>query len=160
MTGGQVDRAVWPDTGDQDPPRRHRYAAATWLLGRHPQLARLAARIPGLIGADAGGPYHDLDVLTDAVNGHHANNQEWADYQYRCPPPSDDGTYDRWVDAGPQPSVAVKAFGVLSSGEKARLRLLAMFAGDRVPVTVCDLRSLDDGGLALLADWCQAVQAQ
>ena len=153
-------RVVWPDTGDQDPPRGHRYAAVCWLLGRHQQLSDVAARIPGAIGVDTDGPYQDLGVLAEAINGVHIHAKAWADYEYRCPPPSDESAYDRWVDAGPTATPAVKAFGVLSSGEKARLRMLALFGTNRVSVTVCDFSCLDDDGRGLLADWCQAVQTQ
>ena len=160
MTGGQVGRVVWPDTQDQEPPCCHRYRSAVWLLGRHEQLAGLAARIPGVISADADGPDIDLDALADAITGSDADGQAWADYERRSPAPDDDAGYHRWVAAGPQPGPGVAAFVVMSSGEQARLRLLAMFATDRVPVTVSDLACLDDDGTRLLTDWCRAVQAQ
>jgi hypothetical protein len=43
---------AWPDRRDDDPPRDHPYRAATWLLGRHPRLAHLAARIRSVIFVD------------------------------------------------------------------------------------------------------------
>ena len=155
MSGPQV----WPDTHDQAPPRGNRYLSATWLLGRHQHLADLAARVPGVVCLDPDGLYLDLDALAEAINGHHANGRAWADYEHRHPAPHDDRDYDRWVAAGPQPEPAVKAFGVMSSGEKARLRLLAVFSADRIPLSVADLDPLDHAGVRLLADWHQAVQA-
>ncbi len=148
---------TWPDTRHEAPPADDRWRSVAWLLGRHPQLVRLADR---LTTVDADGPDLDLNVLAEAINGAHAYGLAWADYERHCPPPYDDDAYDRWADAGPQPTPAVRAFAVMSSGEKARLRMVALFAYDRITVCIGDFAPLDDDGKRLLADWCQAVQAR
>jgi len=62
MTADQA----WPDTRHVAPPADDRWRSVAWLLGRHPHLARLADRIPGLTSVDADGPDLDLNVLADA----------------------------------------------------------------------------------------------
>ena len=37
----------WTDVLPENPPTVDRYQSAMWLVGRHPRLARLAARITG-----------------------------------------------------------------------------------------------------------------
>ena len=49
MTRTNASEARWPDTSRVAPPAGGCYQAAVWLLGRHPDLARLAARIHGVI---------------------------------------------------------------------------------------------------------------
>jgi hypothetical protein len=160
VTGGQPARVVWPATGDAEPPRGHCYGAAVWLLGRHQMLAELAARIPGVITVDDDGPDVDLDALADAVCGYDTHTTACDDYQRRHRPPAGDHAYTRWQAAGPQPTGAVYAVAVMSGSEQARLRLLATFAGVRVPLRAGDFASFDGEGSRLLADWCRAVQAQ
>jgi hypothetical protein len=41
----------------------------------------------------------------------------------------------------------------------ARLRLLAVFSSQRVPIGLWDTVGLDDGGRHLLTDWCRALLA-
>jgi hypothetical protein len=43
---------AWPNARDEPPPTDHLYRSATWLLGRHPRLAQLAARIPGVVAIE------------------------------------------------------------------------------------------------------------
>ena len=45
---------AWPSTRDVSPPTDHLYRSATWLLGRHPRLALLAARIRGVVAIEDG----------------------------------------------------------------------------------------------------------
>jgi hypothetical protein len=160
VTGGQTDRVGWPDTSGQEPPCGHCYRAAVWLLGRHEQLADLAARIPGVVSVDDDGPGIDLDALADAVCGYDTHTAACDEYQRRHRPPAGDHAYTRWQAAGPQATVAVHAVAVMSGSEQARLRLLATFAHIRVPLRVADFGSFDAEGSRLLADWCRAVQAQ
>jgi hypothetical protein len=160
VTGGQTGLVVWPATGGAEPPRGHRYGAAVWLLGRHEQLADLAARIPGVITVDDDGPDVDLDALADAVCGYDTHTAACDQYQRRHDPPAGDHAYARWQAAGPQATPAVQAVAAMSGSEQARLRLLATFAAVRVGLQVGDFGSFDGEGSRLLADWCQAVQAQ
>jgi hypothetical protein len=160
VTGGQAGRIVWPATHGQEPPRGHCYGAAIWLLGRHQMLAELAARIPGVIDADDGGPGIDLDALAEAVSGYDTHTAACDEYQRRHRPPAGDHAYTRWQAAGPQATPAVQAVAVMSCSEQTRLRLLATFAAVRVPLRAGDFASFDGEGSRLLADWCQAVQAQ
>jgi hypothetical protein len=150
---------TWPDTRRDDPPTDHLYRSATWLLGRHPQLATLAERVPGVVNLDDDGPDIDLDALSDALVEHDAGTAAWTQYERRRPAPRDDSAYDAWVQAGPGTSPAATAVGQMSGSERTRLRLLAAFSSTRVPLRVADFGSLDDAGRRLLADWCQAAQA-
>ena len=159
--------ASWPDTRDVDPPTDHLYASAVWLLGRHPQLAELAARVPGVVepdpdpepDADGSGLLLDLETLAQAVHDHDDHAADWESYTRHHLEPQDDDAYERWRAAGPTASDTARAIGQMSGTEQARLRLLAVFAGVRVPFRVLDLHGLDDEGQRLLADWCAAVMA-
>jgi hypothetical protein len=151
---------TWPPTHDAKPPAGHLYGAAVWLLGRHPQLAGLAERVPGVVTVDDEGPDIDLDALAEAFLARDRLVDQWEAYEHRTPAPRDDADYERWQAAGPKTTPAARAVGVMSGGEVARLRLLAAFSTCQVPLSVADLRPLDDAGQALLADWCQVVQVQ
>jgi hypothetical protein len=59
---------TWPDTIHDDPPRDHPSRSATWLLGRHPRLAQLAAWTTGVIYIDDPGrraQHRSVDHLGD-----------------------------------------------------------------------------------------------
>jgi hypothetical protein len=154
----------WPDTSHDQPPRDHPYRTATWLLGRHPRLARLAARIPGVIGVD---PDHerlsiDVDHLGDVFAALPAYGQAWDDYEHHHQPPDYDDAYHSWQEAGPKAEDFTRGLSnllVMSSGELACLRLLAILGTTRVPFRLADLSSLDHEGQRLLADWCAAIRA-
>jgi hypothetical protein len=77
-----VTTAGWPDTTSEPPPSDHLYRSATWLLGRHPQLADLVARVPGVIGRDefGRGLAIDLVALGEAVNDYDDHDEAWAEY--------------------------------------------------------------------------------
>ena len=157
-----LEALCWPDTADQPAPANHPYRSALWLLVRHSQLAVLAARVPGVTGPDDEGaawPWLDLDALAEAICAHDAHCAAWADYERRRPAPRDEDAYDRWEAAGPSTTPAASAVGVMSGSERTRLRLLAMFSTVRVPLRASDVTSFDVAGQALLADWCEAVQA-
>ena len=155
-------RAVtWPDTRHEQPPGDHLYRSATWLLGRHPHVAQLAERVPGIVTVDSDGPDIDLDALAEAFREREELNRAWEQYRRSHPEPEDEAAADRWEAAGPPlGSPATRALGVLSRTEVARLRLLAVFSSyTRTPFSVSDLYGFDEQGQAYIADWCRAVQA-
>jgi hypothetical protein len=157
-----LEALCWPDTIGQAAPVNHPYRSALWLLGRHPQLTLLVARVPGVTGPDLEGdawPWLDLDALADAICAYDAHSAAWADYERRRPAPRDEDAYDRWQAAGPSTTPAASAVGVMSGSERTRLRLLATFSAVRVPLRASDVTSFDAAGQTLLADWCEAVQA-
>lgn len=152
MTG-----VTWPDTAQQDPPADHLYLSATWLLGRHPQLARLAERVPGVIDIGEDGAAVDLGVLAEAIAQQGQAHADWLEYRSKHQAPEDDRAYAVWEADGPQTAAGAEAVGRMSGSEQTRLRLLATFAGTRVALNVSDLQSLDAAAHELLADWCRAV---
>jgi hypothetical protein len=122
----------------------------------------LVARVPAVTGPDDEGdawPWLDLDALAEAICAYDAHSAAWADYERRWPAPRDDDAYDRWQAAGPSTTPAASAVAVMSGSERTRLRLLATFSTLRVPLRASDLTWFDQAGQALLADWCEAVQA-
>jgi hypothetical protein len=149
----------WPDTRVEPPPVDHFYRSATWLLGRHPQLAHLVDRVPGVVDLEDQEPSVDLDALAEAVAEHDAVDVAWVEYERQHRTPEGDAAYEAWLVAGPVTSPAVAAVGVMSGSERTRLRLLACFAERRVLFKLSDCRSLDAAGQDLLADWCRAVCA-
>jgi hypothetical protein len=159
-------RAVlWPDTtGHDQPPTNHLYASAAWLLGRHPALAALAQRIPGVVTLDDDGPSIDLDLLARTINDAGQHALAWQHYAERHPAPDTDeyegqGSYEAWCDAGPQPARRTASFLPMSRSERARLVLLAAFSDyEQVPFSVSQLYGLDDTRRRLLDDWCRAVR--
>ena len=102
--------------------------------------------------------------MVSAVGSYHA---AWAAYERRHRPPSPDegdydAAYDAWQAAGPKADdivIGLHDFLVMSSGEVARIRLLATLATERAPFSISDLRSLDASGQRLLADWTDALRA-
>jgi hypothetical protein len=68
---------VWPNTRDVPPPTDHLYRSATWLLGRHPRLALLAARIRGVVAIEDRELCVDLDHLADALSATTPNTAAW-----------------------------------------------------------------------------------
>jgi hypothetical protein len=152
--------AVWPDTSVQDPPVGNQDAAAAWLLGRHPQLSVLAGRVPGVVSVGVDGlPEIDLDALADALGAVETDRAAWAEYEVTHPAPGDDDEYDAWAAAGPKPHPGARSIGVMSRTEGSRLRLLAVFSSQRVPLGIWDTQGLDDARRQLLSDWCRALLA-
>src|SRR6266516_2626797 len=139
------------------------YRSASWLLGRHPRLAQLATRIAGVIYLDGDSEFTvDVDHLGDVFAAGIKYGQAWEDYEYRNRPPEDEDAYYRWQQAGPKADDFAKGLAgllVMSSGEVAVLRLLATLGQTHVPFKLSDLRSLDEEGQRLLADWSAAIQA-
>jgi hypothetical protein len=155
---------TWPDTTHDEPPADHLYRSATWLLGRHPKLAQLAERVPGVVSNDfpLDGPEIDLERLVLALVELDADRAAWAEYERRRPAPYDDAKYDAWEAAGPPRGEQSQRLGEMSRTEVSRLRLLATFASSsprRVPFLVADLTGFDDEGQQLIADWCRALLA-
>lgn len=157
-------RSAWPDTTRLPAPRENLYQSATWLLGRHPRLARLVDRVRGVVQPDEddGGLFLDLDHLAEVIAAVPTHTAAWADYEHRNRPPANETAYERWCNAGPCPDAIVPGladFLVMSSGETVSLRLLATLAALPVPFRVGDLCSLDAEGHRLLTDWTAVVQA-
>ena len=154
----------WPATYDVEPPADHHYRSATWLLGRHPRLASLAARVAGVVYVDEheGELSIDLGHLGDVFAAMPRYTEAWEAYEHRNRPPEDENAYYRWQEAGPKADDLAKGLGdvlVMSSGEIAQLRLLAIFGTTWVPFRVGDVAPLDNEGQRLLADWLAAVSA-
>jgi hypothetical protein len=156
---------MWPDTTHEDPPPDHLYRSATWLLGRHPKLAELAERVPGIVSNDypSDGPEIDLERLALALVQLDEDRAAFDEYERRHPAPYDDRRYDAWLAAAPPRSGPMaEAIGVMSRTEVSRLRLLATFASSsprRVPFLVADLAGFDEEGQQLIRDWCRALLA-
>jgi len=159
---GGVELEQWPDTRGLEPPTDHLYRSATWLLGRHPRLAHLAARITGVVFDEDGELDIDLDHLAHVIDAVPSYVAAWRDYERSHPAPSDEDAWSAWDQDGPQAdefALGLPDFLVMSSGEAATLRLLATFASARVPFRVSDLSSMDADGQRMLADWAAAIQA-
>jgi hypothetical protein len=155
---------AWPSTRDVPPPTDHLYRSATWLLGRHPRLALLAARIRGVVAIEDRELYVDLDHLANVLSATTPYTAAWEDYEYRHRPPEGDDDYESWQEAGPKAdsfAEGLSDFLVMSRGEIAAVRLLATLATtSSVPCFgVAHLRSLDKEGQRLVADWCAVVCA-
>lgn len=152
---GLTSSMTWPDTSGQDqPPRDHLYASATWLLGRHPMLARLVQRVPGAVVTDEDALSLDLELLAEAFIGLADYHHAWQVYEKTQPAPDSDQQYDDWCEAGPAHSRATGALLPMSRGEITMLRMLATFAATRLPFSINDLWGFDG---AYLRDWCRAV---
>jgi hypothetical protein len=81
-----LESLCWPDTIGQPAPVNHPYRSALWLLGRHPQLAVLVARVPAVTGPGDQGdawPWLDLDALAEAICAYEAYSAAWVDYEPR-----------------------------------------------------------------------------
>ncbi|MCW2538274.1 MAG: hypothetical protein JWQ26_3973 [Modestobacter sp.] len=102
-------------------------------------------------------PAIDLGAFADALVALDADRAAWAAYEEARPAPDGDDRYDAWEAAGPQRHPMARVLGVMSRTEVARLRLLAVFSSQRVPLGVWDTQGLDDAGQELLFDWCRAL---
>jgi hypothetical protein len=152
----------WPNTRDVPPPADRLYRSATWLLGRHPRLAVLAARIRGVVAIEDGELSVDLDYLADVLSATTSYTAAWEDYEYRHRPPEGDDDYDSWREAGPKPDSFAEGLSdllVMSSGEISAVRLLATLAttSSVPPFGVAHIRSRDEEGQRLVDDWCAVV---
>jgi hypothetical protein len=132
-------------------PRRQtpRLVTPTWLRGRHPSLARLERRIPGVVSVGGDGSEVDLDLLAGAINGideHHRTSEE---RQERHAAPDVDFDYDECLDDGPQPTRATAGFPPMSRTEKSWLRLLATY--EHIPCHQPTHASFAASGPGLLA---------
>jgi hypothetical protein len=160
-SGTRAMHITWPDTSADHPSRDHPYRSAIWLLGRHPRLARLAARICGVVYVDEDGDASiDLDHLGDVFAADPVYDQAWADYEDDHRPPADEEAYHRWLAGGPNAedfAAGLCDLAVMSSGEVASLRLLATLGTTEIPFKLGHLRSRDSEGQRLLADWCSVV---
>ncbi|SDU74884.1 hypothetical protein [Jiangella alkaliphila] len=130
------------------------YLAADWLAARHPWVRQLVERIAGPVDRREDW----LDVLTQAVNDSDGDGAAWVEYERRHPAPAEDAAFWEWHAQGPQPAPPVRAFGVMSGGEKRLIRLVATLGG-RLGWSPLDV-SFDQRGAAVLADWLAIVHAQ
>jgi hypothetical protein len=158
-----ISRTAWPDTRDVPPPSDHLYRSATWLLGRHPRLARLAARIRGVVVIEDNELSVDLDHLADVLSAVTPYIEAWENYEDRVRPPQDDA-YEAWREAGPRAddfAEGLSDYLVMSSGEIAALRLLATLAPKTSAPAfgVAHIRGLDAEGQRLVDDWCAVIRA-
>jgi hypothetical protein len=113
------------------------YAAAAWLVNRHPTIAELLGRMDLWTGneSDEGKEVH-LRHLAEAINDAEQYGAAWKLYEEERPAPfydEDDpkqaALYDAWEQAGPSHSnPRAAAFGPMSGGEKRMLRMLAILA--------------------------------
>ncbi|MFB6726751.1 hypothetical protein ACFCV3_41660 [Kribbella sp. NPDC056345] len=146
----------WPDTTGALPPGDHPYGVALWLLGRHPQLAHLVDRVPGIAGVENGRASLNLDLLAAAfaeVDAYKAAYKEAFGWNV----PSD-AEADRFQADQPNPGPAADELLVMSSTELSRLRLLATLSSEGVQFKVSHFRAFDDAGNRLLGDWLDAVR--
>jgi hypothetical protein len=159
-----ISLTAWPNTRTVAPPADHLYRSATWLLGRHPRLALLTARIRGVVTVDDSELSVDLDHLAEVLSAVTPYVTAWEDYEYRNQPPEGDDAYGAWREAGPKADSFAEGLSdylVMSSGEIAALRLLATLASTSSvpPFGVAHIRSLDEEGQRLVEDWCAVVRA-
>ena len=158
---GLTAAPTWPDTtGQATAPTDDTYASAVWLLGRHPQLARLAGRVPGLVTVDRDGLCIDLELLAEAFAGVVEYGQAFRAYVAQNPEPNvneDPVSHRIWCDAEPRPSRQARGLVPMSRSEIMRLRLLATFASTGVSFSLGALWGFDPEGRRLLDDWCLAV---
>lgn len=152
----------WPDTTSTEPPA-DRWRLAAWLLGRHPDVAELVTRVPGIVGRNMDGQGGGLDISIESLAAAFIDYDVFtvARHEYRTehPAPEDFASLDAWSAAGPQPTPEVHAFNFMGGSEMRTLRLLAFLAESvAVPMHLPTTRELL-GGPAFLADWCRAIQA-
>ncbi|MGF1663346.1 MAG: hypothetical protein ACFCVG_12930 [Kineosporiaceae bacterium] len=166
-----AEAAAHPAAGEPDPPAGDLNASVMWLLHRHPLLARLVVRIAAAVVLDPGTHHRDprdgttvpgvlveCHVLATAVADHDTHVQAWHDYAQTHPAPRSDSAYELWAAAGPRPTPGGHALACMSSTERTRLRLLALFAtSTRTRLAAGDLVGLDAAGHALLLDVCRAL---
>ena len=171
---------------EQVPSIDNRPAAALWLVRRSPQLTATCRRIGVLRYSGRGAAAQavesvDPDKVAQVIYDSDAHAAAWDLYEASHPAPvptwnatsdEDEGrAYSAWLADGPSPNAGVAAFGVMSSGEKALLRLLATLGvptgpDDRweSPVrragwAVRDLSGLDAAGWAVVRDWLRLIAA-
>jgi hypothetical protein len=154
---------AWPNTRDVPPPTDHLYRSATWLLGRHPPLCRVTARIRGVVAIEDGELSLDLEHLADVLSPVTSYTAAWEDNEYRNRPPKTTMTTRPGERPGQKLTASPMAFRTSSSCpvEIAAVRLLATLATTSLvpPFGVAHTRSLDENGQRLVADWCAVVCA-
>lgn len=146
----------WPDTTGALPPGDHPYGVALWLLGRHPQLAELVDRLPGIAGIEDGDVSLNLDALATAFAEFDAY-QDAKKETFGWNSPNED-SWARFEAAQPQRSAAADELLSMSNSAWGRLRLLATLSNGGVRFKVSHLRSFDANGQRLLDDWLDAVR--
>lgn len=172
-------------THEAAPSIDNRWPAALWLVQRSPQLTAMCRRIGVLRYSGRGAAQAvesvDPDKVAQVVFDSDAHAAAWDVYEANHPYPAagrdamsdddEDRAYSAWLADGPSPNAGVAAFGVMSSGEKALLRLLATLGrptgpDDRweSPVrragwSIGDLHSLDAAGWAVVRDWLRLIAA-
>jgi hypothetical protein len=118
-----VQPTLFPNTGDDEPPRDNNYQAAAWLLGRYPRLERLAHRIEDVMRTEDGEPWIDLYHLAHVVGAVEAYDGACMEYECKHREPRGAGDMaagERWKDAGPNPDDIIQSLGgflPMSSGE-------------------------------------------
>jgi hypothetical protein len=106
----------------------------------------------------------DVDQLAETLDAAAAHSAAWAAYEEDYPEPrppyaerqedADEGwpsAYDEWLTAGPGVSKEVYTYGVMSSGEKRVLRVLAMLGRTGSRVTADDFETGDERGAPIVA---------
>lgn len=163
MTEQQNQPTIEQQLAPADP-----YQAANWLYDRHERVRGLVDRIAPWKSLDSDSVTIDVDAIAQAVHDDAANDAEWEAYRDRHPEPhtsmfTEEGeeAWEVWQQAGPKPTELAAAYGVMSSGEKILVRLLATLS-PTVPVRwyVGDVQGIDRAGAAVLADWLAIVRAQ
>lgn len=126
------------------------YAAAAWLVSRHPTPRGLVDR---LAAWTAGQP--DVEAIAQAVNEYDEDTRLWKAYADAHPAPNDDTRYDAWEAAGPPSPAAARVIGPMSSGEKRMVRMLAVLA----PATRVRFRLDDSTGVdrPFRDDWARLI---
>jgi hypothetical protein len=156
----QLGLTDWPDTSDTEPPSDHLEDSAIWLLGRHPLLAELVTRCPGVVGRSDNGRdlALDLDLLSDGL----AILDGVLCFFEPLPPCSRTGTKETMSETKAAPSrlaaskTVTDEVTVMSGSEKTMLRLLATFStGARLRVS--DIQRLQASDERLVEDWVTAV---
>lgn len=141
------------------------YAAASWLVKRHPFTQHLVVRL-GAWTADDVDQEVDLHLIAEAINDADQLDADWAAYQDRTPPPSAyspsvdeneaEKRYDAWRAAGPKTAnQRAEWYGPMSSGEKRQLRMLAVLApSTRVRFNLSDTTGVDQ---RFAEEWRQLI---
>lgn len=145
--------ARWPESYRLVPADGNTYLAAVWLLSRHPRLAALVERIPGLVTVYHDGPDFDLDALTQAINDFDSYSHACGAYVYGHPAPGDPREQDAWQAGGPVPSPVAGIIDAMSDAEQAHLRLLATLSVDRVEFSLQDLSTFDENDQRFVQEW-------
>jgi hypothetical protein len=146
----------WPDTTDTEPPHGDPHRSAVWLLGRHPQLAQLATRVPGAVIRTPDGPHLALDLLGGALMLLDLYRCAWILYEFQNPAPTEEHAYAAWAASAPDAPDVARDIGPLSDEQMSTLRLLGTFSRHPMPFGAGDIRHLDR---RLLADWYRALDA-